>query len=220
MSADAIDQKHRPLYARSRSQAKGSASTSPTVLVLASGRGERFRASGGTGSKLDALLAGRAVLERTLDAVRSSGLPWHIEDAGHASMGDTIAAAVRATANAAGWLVLPADLPLLRPATLQQVADSLQVGQAEGPAAVVPRYRGLRGHPVAFAACCRDALLALEGKQGGSHVLRELEAKGNAVVELPLDDVGAVTDIDTLDDLRRAEALWLERSAPPPASSC
>jgi len=30
---------------------------SPIVLVLASGRGERFIASGGAGSKLDAMLA-------------------------------------------------------------------------------------------------------------------------------------------------------------------
>ena len=32
---------------------------SPVVIVLASGRGERFIAAGGTGSKLRALLAGR-----------------------------------------------------------------------------------------------------------------------------------------------------------------
>lgn len=55
----------------------------PVVLVLASGRGERFIASGGTGSKLQALLGGKTVLQRTLDAVRASGLPWHVEDAGH-----------------------------------------------------------------------------------------------------------------------------------------
>ncbi|MDB5732286.1 MAG: hypothetical protein JWQ03_2181, partial [Variovorax sp.] len=94
----------------------------PVVLVLASGRGERFRASGGTLHKLQAPLAGRAVLERTLDAVRASGLPWHLEDAGHPGMGDSIAAAVRATAEAGGWLVLPGDLPLVRSATLRQLA--------------------------------------------------------------------------------------------------
>ncbi|MFS2166500.1 NTP transferase domain-containing protein, partial [Variovorax sp. Varisp62] len=89
---------------------------SPVVIVLASGRGERFIAAGGTGSKLKALLAGRPVLERTLDAVRASGLPWHVEDAGHPGMGDSIAAAVRATPDAAGWLILPGDLPLVQPA--------------------------------------------------------------------------------------------------------
>ena len=39
----------------------------PTVLILASGRGERFKASGGMVHKLQALLAGKPVLQRTLD---------------------------------------------------------------------------------------------------------------------------------------------------------
>ena len=86
----------------------------PTVLILASGRGERFKASGGMVHKLQALLAGKPVLQRTLDTVRASGLPWHLEDAGHPGMGDSIAAAVRATAGAPGWLVLPGDLPSVK----------------------------------------------------------------------------------------------------------
>ena len=45
---------------------------SPVVVVLASGRGERFIASGGSGSKLRALLGGRPVLEHTLAALRKS----------------------------------------------------------------------------------------------------------------------------------------------------
>ena len=61
----------------------------PTVLVLASGRGERFRASGGTVHKLQAELQGKPVLQHTLDAVRASGLPWHLEDRGHPGMGDS-----------------------------------------------------------------------------------------------------------------------------------
>ena len=52
---------------------------SPCVIVLASGRGERFIAAGGTGPKLQAPLAGKPLLERTLDAVRASGLPWRLE---------------------------------------------------------------------------------------------------------------------------------------------
>src|SRR5829696_4959365 len=91
----------------------------PVVLVLASGRGERFVASGGSGSKLQALLAGTPVLEHTLAAVRASGLPFHVEDAGHPGMGDSIAAGIAATSEAAGWLVLPGDLPLVRPASLR-----------------------------------------------------------------------------------------------------
>ena len=182
-------------------------SAKPTVIVLASGRGERFRASGGTVHKLTALLAGRPVLEHTLAAVRASGLPWHVEDAGHPGMGDSIAAAVRATADAAGWLILPGDLPLVQPATLQRVAQAL----ASPMQAVQPSYRGTRGHPVGFAASQRDALLDLEGNQGAAAILRELLAI-NLVANVDVDDVGIVTDIDTLDDLARAEQRLLSPS--------
>src|SRR5574337_527699 len=46
--------------------------TPPTVLVLASGRGVRFAASGGTVHTLQGMLGHSTVLERTLDAVRGS----------------------------------------------------------------------------------------------------------------------------------------------------
>lgn len=178
----------------------------PTVIVLASGRGERFRAAGGSGSKLQAPLAGRTVLEHTLAAVRASGLPWHLEDAGHPGMGDSIAAAVRATADAAGWLILPGDLPLVRAETLRTVARALA-----GPIrAAQPSYRGERGHPVAFAASCGGALAALAGNQGAAPVLRALREAG-AVADIEVDDIGIVTDIDTPDALARAEALLLPR---------
>jgi molybdenum cofactor cytidylyltransferase len=173
----------------------------PVVLVLASGRGERFIASGGTGSKLHALLAGKPVLEHTLGAVRASGLPWHLEEQGHEGMGDSIAAAVRATQDAPGWLILPGDLPLIRPETLQAVAAALA-----RHAVVLPHYQGRRGHPVGFAASCRDALLLLKGPQGAALVARA-QAEMNPVAELELDDPGMVIDIDTIQDLAAAQRL-------------
>ena len=178
----------------------------PVVLLLASGRGERFIASGGQGSKLRAMLAGRPVLEHTLVAARASGLPWHVEGAGHPGMGDSIAAGVAATRDAPGWLVLPADLPLVRPATLQRIAAAL----AAPHTVVVPTWQGERGHPVAFAASCRDALLALTGPGGAAAVVRAQAARGG-LLELPVDDAGIRTDIDTLDDLAAAERLLAAR---------
>jgi molybdenum cofactor cytidylyltransferase len=178
----------------------------PTVIVLASGRGDRFRAAGGVGQKLHAPLGGATVLEHTLAAVRASGLPWHLEDAGHPGMGDSIAAAVRATADAGGWLILPADLPLVQPSTLQAVARALA-----GPVrAAQPCCQGGRGHPVGFAADCGAQLAALSGSQGAAPVLRALRDAGE-VADVEVDDIGILTDIDTPDELARAEALWKER---------
>ncbi|MDM0011790.1 NTP transferase domain-containing protein [Variovorax sp. J22P168] len=177
------------------------------VIVLASGRGERFRAAGGAGHKLQAPLAGDTVLGHTLAAVRASGLPWHLEDVGHPGMGDSIAAAVRATPQAAGWLILPADLPLVQPATLRMVAQALAGPQVQ---AAQPHYRDQRGHPVAFAATCREALEALAGNLGAAPVLRTLREAGQ-VADVEVDDVGIVTDIDTPEELARAEALMRAR---------
>jgi molybdenum cofactor cytidylyltransferase len=179
----------------------GASGAGPAVIVLASGRGERFVASGGRGSKLQALLHGKPVLQWTLDAVRASGLRWHLEGAGHAGMGDSIAAGVLATRDAGGWLILPGDLPLVRPHSLQRVAAALA-----GYGVVFPTYQGRQGHPVAFAADCAPALLALSGPQGAASVARAQTAAGRALA-LDVDDPGIVTDIDTIDDLARAEKL-------------
>lgn len=176
----------------------------PVILVLASGKGERFIASGGEGSKLRALLAGKPVLEHTLAAVRASGLPWHVEDAGHPGMGDSIAAAVAATPDAGGWLVLPGDLPLISPDSLREVAAALREH-----AIVVPFHNGQRGHPVAFGPQFRDELLALTGAEGAAQIVR-----ANAPFKLEIAHPGVVTDIDTVADLAAAERLFRGPQAP------
>lgn len=181
----------------------------PTVLILASGRGERFVASGGTVHKLQALLADKPVLQHTLDAVRASGLPWHLEDAGHPGMGDSIAAAVRHTADAAGWLVLPGDLPLVQAATLQAMAQVLLDQRA---VVAWPEFAGERGHPVAFARECLDDLLALRGEKGGAPVIRKWAGQGQTVA-VAVQDEGVLTDIDTVQALARAEAVLALRAA-------
>lgn len=169
------------------------------IVVLASGRGERFFATGGTTSKLQAMLCGSTVLERTLAAVRASGLPYHLEDGGHPGMGDSIAASVRATAGAQSWLILPGDLPLIQASTLRLIAAA--------PAAldvVVPVFDGKRGHPVRFSSRCGADLMKLTGAQGAAAVVRSRGA-----TEWPVEDIGCIFDIDTVDDLRQAQNIDL-----------
>jgi len=175
----------------------------PVVLILASGRGERFLASGGATHKLQAELGGQTVLQHTMNAVHASGLRWHLEDAGHPGMGDSIAAAVRATRDSPGWMVLPADLPLIQAQTL------LQIARAPVTAAVlVPEFLGQRGHPVRFARVCGAALAVLEGNQGAAPVVRS-----QAAMKMIVSDAGCVMDIDTVDDLERARDFLLGRRA-------
>ena len=104
---------------------------------------------------------------------------------------------MRASAQAAGWLILPGDLPLIQSETLRAVATALQ-----SHAVVLPFYQGRRGHPVGFSAACAAALLNLRGPQGAAAVVR-----AHAAFELSVNDIGCVTDIDTVEDLRAAERL-------------
>ena len=178
----------------------------PVVIVLAAGRGERFVASGGAVHKLQAMLAGRRVIDHVLHAVKASGLPHYVveADASRPGMGDSIAAGVKATPDANGWLILPADLPLVRSETLLAIAHAPLI------AVTVPVFEGQRGHPVRFAAACSPELMNLEGNSGAAQVIR-LFAAINSVAYVEVDDCGVVTDIDTLDDLTRAEALLAQR---------
>jgi molybdenum cofactor cytidylyltransferase len=174
----------------------------PTVIILASGRGERFIASGGQGSKLSALIGGKTVVQWTLDAVKATGLPWHLEEAGHPGMGDSIAAAVGATKDAHGWLILPADLPMISSQTILAVAHAL----AQGAQAAYPVCAGERGHPVGFAAAACTALQNLKGNRGAAGVLSARRA-----TEIIVDDAGCVTDIDTLSQLQALQKLHQDK---------
>lgn len=175
----------------------------PTVIVLAGGSGTRFRACGGASHKLDALLAGKPVLQHVLDTVTAAGLPCHLvrPPGGTAGMGDSIALGVNATPSAQGWLILPGDLPLVSSGTLRAVAQALQ----EAPI-VVPYYADRRGHPVGF---CRDyfaALAALKGDSGAARLVQAARDQGR-VRDLTLEDAGITCDVDTPADLRRAATL-------------
>ena len=190
----------------------GMAAQLPTVLILAAGRGERFRAAGGT-DKLQEMLLGRRVRDWVTQAARDSGLPWHVVEAAHTAhinspgMGDSIACGVAATASAAGWLILPADLPLIQTSSLLAVANALQ-----DHTVVVPLCAGQRGHPVGFGPQTRDALLALRGDGGAASVVAAWKQRGGVGV-LALEDVGCITDVDTPDALRAAQALALQMQA-------
>ena len=187
---------------------RGAASV--VVIILAAGRGERFKASGAQVDKLDAPLAGLRVRDHVLRSVQASGLPWHIVEREHTrdlaqpGMGDSIACGVAATPAAQGWLILPADLPLVQPSTLQAVAQAL----GHHPV-VVPWYQGQKGHPVGFDASCGVALQTLRGDEGARSVVAQRGAW-----RLEVQDPGAVLDVDTLEALAQADSLLQRPGAP------
>lgn len=196
----------------------------PTVVVLAAGRGSRFR---GLQHKLMQTLGTSTVLATSISNALATHLPVlvvtteplaasvsrHVATrdmvvlppvgspaAQALGMGHSIAAGVAARSDAPGWLVLPADMPMIAATTLRLVADQL-----DGHTIAHAQYRGLRGHPVAFSAELYTELVMLTGDEGARRLLARYPAFG-----VEVDDPGVLLDVDTEDELDRARVAQRE----------
>ncbi len=190
--------------------------SSTTALLLAAGRGTRFDPTGlqnkllapladGTPVACAAARALLSVLPHVTAVVRpgAEALAHALNDAGcdvvfstdaERGMGASLAAGIRATAEADGWLVALADMPWIAPATIETIARRID----EGASIVAPTYSGRRGHPVGFGAMHLDALSALDGDVGARSLLETAD-----VTAIEVDDAGVLADIDTYLDLHR-----------------
>jgi molybdenum cofactor cytidylyltransferase len=108
-------------------------------------------------------------------------------------MGHSLACGVAQRREAAGWFVMPADMPFIRAATLEALARAAARHELAAPA-----YQGRRGHPVWFARRYLPQLLALAGDQGARAILEAGEP-----FLLPVDDPGCVLDVDRPEDLEQ-----------------
>ena len=109
-------------------------------------------------------------------------------------MGSSIACGVGASLDASGWLIMLADMPYLKTETIMLLADKLE----HGAKIVAPIYNKQRGHPVGFNQCYKNELLALN-KDTGARLL--IKNHANQLELLPVDDAGAIMDVDHASDL-------------------
>jgi len=183
----------------------------PQGLLLAAGKGSRFRQAGGADKLLCPIPDGyprqglavalaaleplRRILPRVLavvsrdneavgDLLRDAGCPVLSVDSD--GLGRSIALGVSRTADAAGWLIALADMPFIRADTIAAVAAAL----GKGPVAA-PCLGGRRGHPVAFGRVFGPALAALTGDVGARAVIGD-----QVPVSVEVDDPGIFLDID------------------------
>jgi molybdenum cofactor cytidylyltransferase len=187
----------------------------PAVIVLAAGTGSRFTAPG---HKLTQDLGSSSVLASTLRHAIATHLPVVVvttellADAARRhvasrdvvvlpavgtpgpqplGMGYSISAGVAARPDATGWLVLPADMPMVRTDTVLAVAAALD----QHPVAYA-QHNGRRGHPVGFGAELYSELVTLSGDEGARRLVARYPAHG-----VDVDDPGALIDVDTEADL-------------------
>ncbi len=187
--------------------------SSPRIagVLLAAGAGSRFG-----GGKLLHLLDGVPIGVRSARNLIAAGLPvtavirpgsdelrrlleradcvvTECADAAD-GMGVSLAHAIAQSCEAAGWVVALADMPCIRPQTIQRIVDAIQ----EGAVIAAPEYHGERGHPVGFSATLRDELLACSGDEGARAVILKHRAQLRLIA---CDDPGVVYDIDSHSDL-------------------
>lgn len=185
----------------------------PAVIVLAAGRGSRFL---GTDHKLAQRLGTATVLATTLRHAIESELPVivvtterfadlarrsvaardvvviaEVGDNALLGMGYSIGAGVGARPGAGGWVILPGDMPLVQPSTVQAVGRQLGAHPI-----VYAQHHGRRGHPVGFAAELYSELATLSGDEGARRLVARYPALG-----LEVDDPGVLIDVDTEADL-------------------
>lgn len=190
----------------------------PVIVVLAAGLSSRFT---GAGHKLAQALGQTTVLGQTLSNAIDSGLPVVVVTTQHLlaeasrlvaardvvlvdgigqsgsmfGMGHSIAAGVAARPQASGWLILPADMPMVKSATVRAVSNGL----AHHPV-VFAQHQGRRGHPVGFSSELYSELVQLTGDEGARRITSRYPSYG---VEAA--DAGVLIDIDTPSDLIEAQ---------------
>jgi molybdenum cofactor cytidylyltransferase len=182
------------------------------AIVPAAGRSSRFGSA-----KLLACIDGTVLIDRTIGCLLDAGLervvvvvdrPDALHDARlvhdarvsavvnvdpSRGMFSSIQVGVAAGIGDA-YLVLPADMPFVRAATVKAVLDRA----CEAGSVVVPVFRGRRGHPIVVPADLRAHLLAADPSSTLKNVLL---ASAAPRIEVDVDDPGVTRDVDVPGDL-------------------
>ncbi|RYY85665.1 MAG: nucleotidyltransferase family protein [Chitinophagaceae bacterium] len=107
-----------------------------------------------------------------------------------------VAAGVEASSQAPGWLLLPADMPMLQVETLRAVANAVAQYTV-----VFPQYRHRRGHPVGFSAELFSELIRLDNERDLSRLTARYPAMG-----VDVDDPGVLMAQDAQSGLAQLRA--------------
>jgi molybdenum cofactor cytidylyltransferase len=189
------------------------------AIVLAAGQGTRMG-----GAKMTALYAGKALVRHAHDAVAASGAGPVFSVVGHDAakvamalagvdtifvenpsyalgMSTSLKAGIAALPDtAAGAIILLGDMPLVTPDIINRLIAAF-AGKPTAKA-VVPMVAGRRGNPILIGRNLFDAVLRLDGDVGARKLL---DAAGDDVIEVAIDDGAVLTDVDTPEALAELE---------------
>lgn len=107
-----------------------------------------------------------------------------------------------APSDADGWLLVPADHPVLDAGLVESMIACWQLSQ---PSILVPRRGHRRGHPTLFRWRFAREISSIPTGRGLNWLLREY---AHEVSELLVDSDLATADLDTPEDYARLQATW------------
>ena len=119
-----------------------------------------------------------------------------------------VAAAESLDAATDAFLLLPVDIPLVRPGTIELLLRRYQQSTA---GILYPTFRGTRGNPPLISASYREKILSWDGSGGLNGLLVNHEAD-SATVECG--DEGVLLDMDTPEDCERLRNMLREEAIP------
>lgn len=189
------------------------------AAVLASGMGTRFG-----GDKISALMGGKQVVCYAVDDLVAAGLeeimlvvrPETVAErlacngeakiVRNAHYREGMASSIRTAVNNAGndcdgLLLVNGDMPLFGQARYREM---VAIFMSNPDCIVAATVSGVRRNPAIFPASMMKELLGLKGEDGGRKLLAS--HSGN-VVEYAVDSITAAMDIDTPQDLEKANSI-------------
>jgi len=184
----------------------------PVGVLLAAGQSRRFGANKllhpvlddtpmlfVTAKTLASVLPGSIiVINQELAAYTTQleelGLKVVINEDSKTGMGSSISCGIRASENAAGWLILLADMPYIKPDTILLLAEKIK----NGADIVAPVFEQQRGHPVGFSHRYLSELIALNEDVGARNIINSHQ---NNLELVTVSDDGVIKDIDYASEL-------------------
>src|SRR2546422_185106 len=191
-----------------------------SAIVLAAGTSSRM------GSPKPLLtLGGRPLLERVLETVRDAAVDDIVVVLGHEAdrvrdgvsfdgahavvnpayiegMSTSLQAGIRAAdPRSDGFLIVLGDQPFVQSATINTLIERRNRSQAK---ILIPTYGGARGNPILLDRSLSEDVQSITGDQGCRAIFGH-HTRG--ILEVPVDDPGILVDLDTPEQITRAEEV-------------
>jgi CTP:molybdopterin cytidylyltransferase MocA/HD superfamily phosphohydrolase YqeK len=198
-----------------------------TAIILAAGYSSRM-------GRFKPLLeiGGRTMMERSVSLFRNAGINdirvviGHCRDqiepvlekigiqtiVNHANTHEMFSSVLAALDNPESHIqaiiLLPVDIPLIRPWTIQYL---MECNSRHSGRILIPCFQNQQGHPVVIPSDCFSMIRKWNGKNGLKGALNLMAEK---IIKIPVADANILFDVDTPSDFEESQKRWSRYTIP------